>query len=188
MEFRIKFTKEFYETIREVRDLFKTSPESVRDAFSTWLTTGLDPAVQSQLSGRSLKRRTGRMASNYEITQAFLVGKDVKAFLIHREPQAFIQETGGVIQARAGSWLTVPLPAAMTGTGALKAPARHWSNTFFQKSRRGNLILFQNKGDSIVPLFVLKRSIRLKATHWFSNAVDASADKLFALIQAELGE
>lgn len=188
IEIKISFPKDFYKSIDEIRNLFKEAPNNVRDAFSDWLTLDLDPAIQIQLAGKALRRRTGRMASNYELTRPIVTAHRVAAYLMHREPQAAIQEVGGLIQARTGSWLTIPLKAALTGTGALRAPARQWSNTFFQKSKKGNLILFQTKGSKIIPLFVLKKSVRLKATHWLSGAVKQTEESLFQRIEAELGE
>lgn len=77
---------------------------------------------------------------------------------------------------RAGA-LTIPLPAAMNAQGVAKGSARDKSifgETFLAKSESGNMIIFgktlyvkgkkagQAKG-KIVPLFVLKKSVRVPA-------------------------
>jgi hypothetical protein len=36
-------------------------------------------------------------------------------------------------------------------------------NTFVGRSKAGNLIIFQRKGRTIVPLYVLKKEVRIKA-------------------------
>jgi len=74
---------------------------------------------------------------------------------------AGVHETGKVITAKGG-YLTIPLPAALNRNGTPKRPsARHWDKTFVQKSKKGNLIIFRNEGGKLVPLYVLKKSVRL---------------------------
>jgi hypothetical protein len=60
--------------------------------------------------------------------------------------------------------LTIPLPAALDARGVpRKRSARDWDNTFVQKSRRGNLLIFQRRGREIVPLYALKPEVRVRA-------------------------
>jgi len=80
------------------------------------------------------------------------------------------------IVPKAKKWLTIPLQAAMTGAGVVRGNAPDssvWGNTFFQRSKKGNLILFgqrvMQKGKKagqttgqIVPLFLLKKSVTVK--------------------------
>ena len=73
---------------------------------------------------------------------------------------ARIQEFGGTIHAKNAQFLTIPLPAALDSSGLpLKSKARDWPNTFCRRSKAGNLIIFQTRGTSIVPLYVLKESV-----------------------------
>ena len=77
-----------------------------------------------------------------------------------------------------GQYLTIPLPGAMASNGTARGGALDkaiFGQTFFAKSKAGNLILFgklnyvrgkragQAKGD-ILPLFVLKRSVDVPVT------------------------
>lgn len=75
-----------------------------------------------------------------------------------------IHETGGVIAAQAGGYLTIPLPEALDARGVPLLPSsRDWPNTFIQRSRRGNLIIFQNRGQrEPVPLYVLKTHVYIR--------------------------
>jgi len=75
-----------------------------------------------------------------------------------------IHETGGVITASGGGYLTIPLPAALDARGVpIYQNSRDWPNTFVQRSRKGNLIIFQKRGTAKpVPLYVLKHSVRLR--------------------------
>ena len=64
---------------------------------------------------------------------------------------------GGVLRPRKAKHLALPFPG-ITGR------PRSYQNTFFQKSKKGNLIMFQNQDDgSIIPLFVLKESVKIPA-------------------------
>lgn len=79
-------------------------------------------------------------------------------------PQANVQNKGKEIRAKAGGWLTIPLLAFLTKTES-KMRARFFENTFFKKSKAGNLILFQvierARSREIRPLFVLKKRVKL---------------------------
>ena len=80
------------------------------------------------------------------------------------------------ITPKKGKYLTIPLPAAMTGAGVARGSARQgpWGETFVAKSKAGNLIIFGKRkimsgkkaGElrgKITPLFLLLKSVRVKA-------------------------
>jgi hypothetical protein len=75
---------------------------------------------------------------------------------------ARIQELGGTITPKKAKFLAIPLPAALSSTGIPLMPGpRDWPNTFCRKSKAGNLIIFQKRGTTIVPLYVLKLSVTI---------------------------
>jgi hypothetical protein len=89
-------------------------------------------------------------------------------------PYARIQETGGIIKAKNVKFLTIPLKAAMDSRGVpIMKSARDWSNTFVAKSKAGNLIIFQRRGAQIVPLYVLKPSVKIPARLNMRTSLDA---------------
>ena len=81
------------------------------------------------------------------------------------------------ITPKKGKYLTIPLPAAMTGAGVARGSARQgpWGETFVAKSKEtGGLIIFGKRkitsgkkvGElrgQITPLFLLLKSVRIKA-------------------------
>lgn len=66
---------------------------------------------------------------------------------------AAIHQFGGTIRPINARALTVPLPAATLGRRA-----RDYKNTFVAKG-----VIFQKQGSEIVPLFVLKKSVKIPA-------------------------
>lgn len=75
-----------------------------------------------------------------------------------------IHETGGIIAARRSKYLTIPLPAALDSRGLpKKAKARDWEDTFVARSQGGSLLIFQKKMGKVVPLYLLKSSVRIPA-------------------------
>jgi hypothetical protein len=76
---------------------------------------------------------------------------------------AAVHEFGGTLRSAGGQYLAIPLPAALKadGTPIFEDP-RQWRQTFVQRSKRGNLLVFLRKSSSdIVPLYVLKSSVTL---------------------------
>lgn len=76
------------------------------------------------------------------------------------------------IEAKPDGWLTIPLRAMRKSnslTGESRGSAQgawvkgHYDDTFFKKSKAGNLILFGSNGKKITPLFVLKKQVRIPA-------------------------
>jgi hypothetical protein len=109
-----------------------------------------------------------------------------------RVPYARIHEFSGTIKPKTSKFLTIPFPG-------VKGFAREFKNTFFQKSKKGNLILFQNlgktatgrqrrtrnvrdietrKGFTIKPLFVLKKKVEMPKREYLSPAIISNIPKL----------
>lgn len=115
------------------------------------------------LKGGGVHRRSGFLSRGVQTKTSGTGVRDVEvSTYIFGVPYARVQELGGVIRPRRKKWLTIPLDAAKTGSGVLRARAPFWEDTFFRRSKKGNLILWQKKGDEIIPLFVLKKQVRLK--------------------------
>ena len=78
-----------------------------------------------------------------------------------------VQEKGATI--RGNPWLAVPLPATLTAAGRPRytSPRSLMDDptvqTFVQRSKAGNLIIFRKDEDGITPLWVLKRSVKVPA-------------------------
>ncbi len=88
-----------------------------------------------------------------------------------------VHERGATIRAKRAQFLTIPLPAALDARGIPRRPnARAWENTFVQRSKRGNLLIFQRRAGGIVPLYLLKRSVTLPPRLQAQESLEAGRD------------
>lgn len=158
---------------KAIEKLFNKFPEETFDrlkvAFGVQMAQFVGRFTKSRLSGRSgskgLNRVTGTLARNL-LTKTFGKKPDINtirttAFFTTQVPYAKIHEFGGEIRPTKQQALTIPLPAAKTASGALKAPAREWGNTFIVKTKNGEAIIAQKNGNSLIPLFALKKKVTI---------------------------
>lgn len=144
---------------------------------------GTGPASLSVRSGALLRS----IAKSIQVRGKFSFGGEVTGQIGSPLIYASTQEFGATITPKRAKWLTVPLPAALDSRGIMKLPkARDYPRTFVQRSRKGNLIIFQKRGKrKIVPLFVLKKSVTIPPRLNMSNAVEAGSRALGPLIVEE---
>lgn len=89
-----------------------------------------------------------------------------------------IQEDGGWVRAKGAKYLTVPLEAAKDSRGVpLRAKARDWPNTFVARNGKGNLIIYQKRGRSVVPLYILVKAVYIPARLGMKKRIDIEAEK-----------
>lgn len=116
---------------------------------------GTTAKTLSRRSGKGMTsiRRSVRVTGNtIETVRGRIGGSKIMA----------VHEKGATIRARRATYLTIPLPEALNSNGTPKRrSARDWSRTFVAKSRQGNLLIFQRRGREIVPLYVLKREVKI---------------------------
>lgn len=135
-------------------------------------------------STSTLSRRTGQLvksiASSIKVSGKFSASGEVVGQIGSPLTYASAQEFGATIRPNRANWLTIPLPAAMDKRGVPILPkARDWPRTFVQKSRKGNLIIFQRRGQrKIVPLYILKKEVRLPPRLNLTRAIEAGAPPL----------
>lgn len=109
---------------------------------------------------------------------------------------AQVHEYGATIRPKKAKFLTVPLPPALDSRGLpLKKSARDWPNTFVARTKKGNLLIFQRRGTSIIPLYVLRTQVyippRLGMQETLNTGlpyfVDRAADQIVKAMLAEVG-
>lgn len=138
----------YYVAFKWMPALFKSSGQG------TW------PAVKR---GGNPLWDTGTLARSF----GWSLGMDRKSVVIGNPMKyAALQNFGGTVTPKSAKFLAIPI-AKMPKS----AKPRDFKNTFFAKSRAGNLILFENLGTkgrgknktaNIRPLFVMKTSVTIK--------------------------
>lgn len=181
--------RELQDTLDSLDNISRSASEEFKQAFDEWSLYYLQRALQENLAGRILKRRTGHLASKTGITRARVQGRDLKVEVFTTGvPYAAIHEHGGVISPTRGRMLAIPLRAVLTPAGVARKSPREYMNTFIARSRAGNLIIFQKIArDSIIPLFVLKESVTIPARHWASDAVNRTIQDLVDILRRRFG-
>lgn len=132
------------------------------------------------LSGRPLKVRSGRLRSSLKVPGMEGIFKierramEILGRLGTKVPYGPTHEYGATIKPVRKQWLTIPLGAVKTPAGVARGRARDFQNTFFRRSKTGNLILFQKRGERIIPLFVLKKQVKIPKRPYLDPAVRKS--------------
>ena len=103
-------------------------------------------------------------------------------------PYGPTHEFGATIRPKTAKFLTIPLPAAKTKAGRSRGGARSFPNTFVRRSKAGNLILFQKLGSRIIPLFVLKKMVKIPKRPWLKPAVTKSVPRIVGAISRRIRE
>jgi hypothetical protein len=115
-------------------------------------------------SDRTLSRRSGRLIAS--IKESVTVRGQRLADIeggIGGAVYLRTHEHGATIRPKKAKYLAIPLPEALNADGTPKlASPRQWKNTFVARSKNGNLLIFQRRGRHIVPLYVLKREVKIR--------------------------
>ena len=126
------------------------------------------------------KRRT------FELERSFVKGRTVvmvnsaRTTVYSRNPYAAIHETGGIVKPRRKKYLKVPIyPVAQKfGWKLLDNPAL-LGDSFIKKGK-----IFVKYQDKVLPLFVLKSSVKIPARHYLSHILG----QLWGKVEEDIGE
>lgn len=127
-----------------------------------------------------LQKRSGKGIQSIMRSRLVMEGPTLNDIMASMDTGTMtIHETGGTIAARNVRFLTIPLPAALDRRGLpKKRSARDWPNTFVRRSRAGNLIIFQRTRTGLVPLYLLKPSVRIPARLGMARTVEQEIPRL----------
>jgi hypothetical protein len=108
----------------------------------------------------TLSRRSGRGLA--ALGAAKLVRRTRSIAAVFTLPRYLAMQEFGVISTAKGRFLTIPLPAALNADGTpKKRSARQWRGTFLVKGKKGQWIVCTKRGRRIIPLYVLKPTVRI---------------------------
>lgn len=167
-------------------------PAAARRALQEYLNFVRDDVLRrtsaawpSGTGGNSLSSRSGTakrsIAESVQVT-----GRDLHTLrgMIGGIWYLKTHENGATIRPKRSQYLTVPLSAALNPNGTpKKRSAREWSNTFVQRSKKGNLLIFQKQGRRILPLYVLKKQIDIPRRLGMWDSLNKNADKFIKLME-----
>jgi phage gpG-like protein len=132
---------------------------------------------------------------------AWALGTDRKSVIVgNSKVYAALQNFGGTVSAKGGKFLAIPLPGLSVSERRIGTSAFRGKDTFFAKSRNGNLILFQNlstkgkgknKTSNIRPLFVMKESVTIRPRpfmKWFPEMKTQAIEIARAAIVKAMGQ
>lgn len=154
----------------DLRNALNRRGKVFRDEVDRAFTAAGHEAVnlsKAQAKGLGVQDRTNRLADSFGYR---VLSKGSNDHKLRRRlevysagiPYARVQEYGATIRPRRKKWLTIPLPDAKTAKGVTRGPARSFEDTFFRRSRKGNLLLSQRVASGeIRNLFVLKKRVRV---------------------------
>jgi hypothetical protein len=122
--------------------------------------------------------RTGALAKSYRM---YWSKGDLEGWYGSESKYSAMIEKGGKIKPTRAQMLAIPLSAAKYGVGGGVGP-RHYDNLFMIKSRKGNLLLAKAQGAGIVPMFVLKKQVKIPARPTIERTEKAKTNEVHKLI------
>lgn len=171
----------------------KATEEAMMYAMRRSVIRLADYIAEEKLSGKKLNVRTGNLRRSFQENKARKVQRradGVIGTVGTNVKYAKIQEYGGTIRPKKKKWLTVPIGEALTPSGAPRGSARDFKGTFFAWSRKGNLILFGQSpvggGKKIVPLFVLKKMVRIPGRAYMKPSLEELRDDIVKFFCADI--
>lgn len=109
----------------------------------------------------SLSRRSGRGLAGF--TRGTIGLRSNALTATFSVPRYLGYQEFGVVSTAKGKFLAIPLPAALKPDGTpKKANPRQWKNTFVVEGRRSDWVICTKQGRNIVPLYVLKKTVRIR--------------------------
>jgi hypothetical protein len=166
--------------VRKVSRLVFSEAKKILRAESVLMGSHIKKDLMSGPRPERLGVRTGALRSSVKsmpVTERpGLIESGVGFGTAYARPHVGPRGQVTTIRPMTAKYLTIPLPAATTKAGVLRGSARSgmWGETFFAKSKKGNLILFgkrvAQKGahagearGNVVPLFLLVKQVKIKS-------------------------
>lgn len=190
-----EFKKEDLDRIKRILDRLspgKRGPAIVKGMQAVGIE--VEAGLKLMIGGNPLHSITGRLRNSIESRVDLLPGNSIVAVIgsgVRRGKNvaySAIHETGGTIKPKRAKYLTIPLKAAKTASGVARGKARDFANTFIKKVSSGDLLIFQNKGNGIIPLFVLKKSVKIPASRYMSKALASRSSRVVDVLLHTLEE
>lgn len=141
--------------------------------------TATDPDGQPWLKSRRVREEGGQTLSlTRRLRNSLTTAADHNTATVGTNvAYAAIHQFGGVIRAKSGPFLTIPLTADARRTSPRNMPGLHFAETV-----KGNFVLANDKG---VPQYLLRRQVTMPARP-FLGASDSDRAELLSVLQQHL--
>lgn len=157
---------------RQLEEFIEKFPERMfacmRDSLAKNLRLFETHHRQKRMRGRpGVKIRTRALHDSFNVVSMGNTVENLVVSYVSTSPYARLQEHGGTVRPRQAQFLAIPMPGtALTPSGKPRffSPLRRslaGRQTFVQTSKKGSKILFERRGEKLIPLFVLKRQTRV---------------------------
>ncbi len=161
-------TRLIWENDREFKRALREVPDQIYKGARKGLQKGLRgyqrELTRTRLRGRpGLARRSGNLARDLQTTVRGRTVDTLVGIAFFTAKYAPAHEFGATITPKRGRYLAIPLSAVSTPTGIAQYQPRDFPNAFFIRSRKNpdNLVLVEERGSRIVPLFAMVRSVTI---------------------------
>ena len=148
-----------------------------------------DYIVEHKLSGQKLSVRTGNLRRSLQEKRAKKVqerSNEIIGTVGSNLKYAAIHEYGGTIRPKRTKWLAIPLKAALTARGVARGGPRDFKNTFFAMSKNGNLIMFSKSMGSIIPLFALKKEVKIPKNPYMKSGLKEKSSDIIKFFSEDI--
>lgn len=144
------------------------------------LSIALREQARQKYDESGLHVRTGALKSSIQAlpvtqTEHEIIGKVVAG---QKLKYAAVQEFGATIRPKKARFLAIPLRAAKTASGVARFAPRQAEAAGYTGTFVSHGILFGKQGGQAVPLFVLKRSVRIPARPYMRPALAVMRPKI----------
>lgn len=171
-----EFAKQLDKDLKQTAPILKRELKSYLESLSEAAYRRHSRPWPSGTTDKTLSRRSGRAIESLK-TNIKVSGSTISDIKGHLGGVFYLntQEYGATIRPKRSKYLTVPLPPALNPDGTPKKPnARAWKNTFIATSRKGNLLIFQRIDKKIVPLYVLKKEVKIPPRLGMKQSIEVS--------------
>lgn len=141
---------------------------------------GIESTLKKNVSGPILHVRSGHLRNSIGSyvfgRQDEIVGR-VGSGVRTGQPVKYanILEKGGIIKPVRAKMLAIPIGTALTPAGVPRfTPNDLRGESFIARSRNNNLIIFRKSGKNILPMFVLKKQVKIPAFYYLSKSLTQS--------------
>ncbi len=135
--------------------------------------------LNNTVSAGYTNRTSGRLANSWAHEKPVLEDKKIIGRVGNPVSYARIHEEGGTLMPTRSAALTVPIAGHNFGTAR---DLKETGETFVRRD-----VVFLKRGDSIIPIFALRRNVNIPARRYITEGVRRATPRIEALMGENVG-